>query len=79
MEKFLGIFPRICWNFSENRSEFFHEYVGNFFGISKVKHQFFLGKIPSYNVIMEILLGTNTECTRNFSHGIILTFFWIFS
>jgi hypothetical protein len=30
MEKFLGIFPRIGLNFSDNRSEFFHEYVGIF-------------------------------------------------
>jgi hypothetical protein len=29
--------------------------------------QFFLGKLPSY-ICMEILLGTNAECTRNFSH-----------
>jgi hypothetical protein len=28
---------------------------------------------------MEILLGTNAECSRNFSHGIISTFYWIFS
>jgi hypothetical protein len=28
---------------------------------------------------MEILLGTNVERTRNFSHGIIPTFYWIFS
>jgi hypothetical protein len=28
---------------------------------------------------MEILLGTNAECTRNFSHGIIPAFYWIFS
>jgi hypothetical protein len=47
MEKFLGIFPRICRNFSENRLEFFHEYVGKFPRISLVKHQFSLGKIPS--------------------------------
>jgi hypothetical protein len=41
-----------------------------------VKHQFSSGKIPSY-ICMEILLRTNVECTRNFSHGIIPTFFWI--
>jgi hypothetical protein len=35
-------------------------------------------KTTSY-ICMEILLGTNAECTRNFSHGIIPTFFWIFS
>jgi hypothetical protein len=34
MDKFLGIFPRIGQNFSENRSEFFHEYVGKL--ISKI-------------------------------------------
>jgi hypothetical protein len=28
---------------------------------------------------MEILLGSNAEFTRNFSHGIIPTFHWIFS
>jgi hypothetical protein len=28
---------------------------------------------------MENLLGTNAECTRNFSHGIIPAFYWIFS
>jgi hypothetical protein len=28
---------------------------------------------------MEILLGTNAECSRNFSQGIIPTFYWIFS
>jgi hypothetical protein len=28
---------------------------------------------------MEILLGTNAERTRNISHGIIPTFFWILS
>jgi hypothetical protein len=27
---------------------------------------------------MEILLGTNAECTRKFSHGIIPTFFGFF-
>jgi hypothetical protein len=27
---------------------------------------------------MEILLGTNAECHRNFSHGIIHTIYWIF-
>jgi hypothetical protein len=27
---------------------------------------------------MEILQGTNAECTRNFSHGIIPTFYWIY-
>jgi hypothetical protein len=30
MKKFLGIFPRIGRNFSENRSELFHEYVEKF-------------------------------------------------
>jgi hypothetical protein len=42
------------------------------------KTPIFLRKIQSY-ICMEILLGTKAECTRNFSHGIIPTFFWIFS
>jgi hypothetical protein len=33
MEKFLGIFPRIDRNFSDNRSEFFHVNSENFLGI----------------------------------------------
>jgi hypothetical protein len=28
---------------------------------------------------MEVLLGTNAESTRYFSHGIVPTFYWIFS
>jgi hypothetical protein len=28
---------------------------------------------------IEILLGPNADCTRYFSHGINLTFSWIFS
>jgi hypothetical protein len=30
------------------------------------------------NIPKEILLGTNAECTRNFSHGIIPIFYWLF-
>jgi hypothetical protein len=72
MEKFLRIFPKIGRNFSENRSEFFNKYVGKF------PRNFSLEKIPSY-ICVEIFLGTIAECTRNFSHGTISTFFWIFS
>jgi hypothetical protein len=79
MEKFLVNFPRIGRNFSMNMSE-------NFLGIlpKLIPRNFhsetpiFIRKIPSY-IRMEILLGTNAECTWNFSHGIIPTFFWIFS
>jgi hypothetical protein len=46
-------------------------FLGRFLGISIVSHQFSLGKIPSY-ICMEILLGTNAECTV---HEIIPTFF----
>jgi hypothetical protein len=78
MEKFLGIFPRIGRNFSENRSE-------NFLGIFP---KFVLRNIHSktnfpkekFRVIfaMKILLGTNEERTRNFYHGIIPTFIGFF-
>jgi hypothetical protein len=79
MEKFQGIFPRISRNFSENRSELFHDYVGKFPWNIHSKKPIFLKE--KFRVIfgMEILLGTNAERTRNFSHGIIPTFYWIFS
>jgi hypothetical protein len=57
MEKFLGIFSKIGRNFSDNRSEFFHEYVGKFpRNFSQVdfprnilsKTPIFLRKNPSY-------------------------------
>jgi hypothetical protein len=42
------------------------------------KTQISLRKNSELNLAIEILLGTNAERTRNFSHGIIPTFYWIF-
>jgi hypothetical protein len=40
-----------------------------------IKHS----NITKEKFAIKILLGTNSECTRNFSHGIIPIFYWIFS
>jgi hypothetical protein len=56
MEKFLGIFSRIGRNCSKNMSE-------NFLGIFP---KLILRNIHSKTTI---LLGTNAECTPNFSHN----------